>query len=171
MSPIDRRYAVLFLCGANTSRGLMAESVLRGLADDQFAAYSAGVTPAYAVHPLTLETLADAGYPTDGLHSKSVAAFEGRLAPRIDFIITLCDDLTGEDGPVVSGQAPTAHWPVPEPADQPDGSPQQRRAFQSVLALVSTRMRVLAKTPLAGMDLISLRHRLAEIAAVDQAGA
>ncbi len=68
---------------------------------------------------------ADAGSPGDaqrlghdvsGLHSKSWDEFVGPDAPRMDFVIALCDTLHGQNCPDLGNTAVTAAWPLPDPA-------------------------------------------------------
>lgn len=78
---------VLFLCNANSARSLMGEVLLRHMAGDRFESFSAGTEPDEP-HALALEALNKQGLPTQGLHSKSLDAFENET---FDFVIVLCD--------------------------------------------------------------------------------
>lgn len=78
---------VLFLCNANSARSLMGEVLLRHMAGDRFASFSAGTEPDEP-HALTLEALNKQGLSTQGLHSKSLDAFENET---FDYVIVLCD--------------------------------------------------------------------------------
>ena len=40
----------------------------------------------------------------------------GPMRPRMDFVITLCDTLSGEACPEFGKLAVTAAWPLPDPA-------------------------------------------------------
>lgn len=78
---------VLFVCTGNSARSLLAEALLRSMAGNRFKVSSAGTEPG-VIDPRTLTALADAGVPSEGLHSKSLEAFTDE---HIDFVITLCD--------------------------------------------------------------------------------
>ena len=67
----ERMFNVLFLCTGNSGRSILAESILRKLGSDRFAAFSAGSHPKGAVNPFALKVLERLEYPTDGLRSKS----------------------------------------------------------------------------------------------------
>ncbi|XKE44119.1 arsenate reductase ArsC [Halomonas organivorans] len=78
---------VLFLCNANSARSLMGEALLRHLAGERFAAFSAGTEPDRP-HELTLRALKKQGIATEGLASQSLADYAGE---HFDTVIVLCD--------------------------------------------------------------------------------
>ncbi|MFB2605906.1 arsenate reductase ArsC, partial [Rhizobium phaseoli] len=67
----DRVYNVLFLCTANSSRSILAESILETEGKGRFKAYSAGSQPRGEVNPLALKERQALGYPATGFRSKS----------------------------------------------------------------------------------------------------
>lgn len=83
---------VLFLCTGNSARSQMAEAVLRQQAGTLFEVTSAGTAPE-PIHPLTLKTLSEHGYPTSELDSKGIDQIPDR---HYDFIISLCDKAQDE---------------------------------------------------------------------------
>ena len=91
-------FNVLFLCTRNSARSIMAEAILRQLGGARFNVYSAGSDPADAPMPQVLEKLHALGHDISDLRSKSWNEFSGPDAPRMDFVIALCDTL---DGPVL----------------------------------------------------------------------
>lgn len=116
MPAADRVYNVLFLCTGNSARSILGEAVLNHVGNGRFKAFSAGSLPKGKVHPITLETLKEAGIPTDGLRSKAWDEFAVAGAPKMDFVFTVCDNAAGEACPVWPGQPMTAHWGIEDPA-------------------------------------------------------
>ena len=84
-------FNVLFLCTRNSARSIMAEAILSQVGGERFHAYSAGSDPAEAPMPEVIDKLRALGHDVSGLHSKSWNVFTGPDAPRMDFVITLCD--------------------------------------------------------------------------------
>jgi arsenate reductase len=153
----DRPFNVLFLCTHNSARSLMAEAILRERGGDRFVAHSAGVTPKAAPDPLTLETLRLARVPYDGLRPKSRDVF--REVP-LDFVFTVCNELSGEACPPWEGQAVSADWSIDDPAAT-DGAEHLRRvAFQQAFRLLDNRIKIFVALPLGSLDRMSLQHRL-----------
>lgn len=70
----------------------MAEAILNHLGNDRFCAMSAGDQAVGQIHPMALTILTEHGVPTTTLKSKSWARFFGLAAPRLDFIIIVCDE-------------------------------------------------------------------------------
>jgi len=102
---------ILFICTANSARSLMAETLLRHMAGDQFEVASAGTQPAEP-HPLALQVLKEAGVPTAGLRSKSLAEYQNE---RWDYVITLCEKAARECVAFSQGAQQIA-WDFPDPA-------------------------------------------------------
>jgi arsenate reductase len=109
----ERIYNVLFLCTGNSSRSILAESILNKDGARRFRAFSAGSFPKPTVNPFVIKVLEGNGYPTEGLRSKSWDEFAVAGAPVMDFVFTVCDDAAGETCPVWPGHPMTAHWGMP----------------------------------------------------------
>lgn len=88
-------FDVLFLCTHNFARSIMAEAILEQLGRDRFQVYSAGSDPFLAPRPEVMAKLRTFGHDVSLLRSKSWDEFMGPEAPRMDFIIALCDPLHG----------------------------------------------------------------------------
>jgi arsenate reductase (thioredoxin) len=155
---------VLFLCTGNSARSLMAEALLGVLGKDRFGSFSAGSHPAGRVQPFAAELATRLGYPAQKLRSKSWDEYAVADAPRMDFIITVCDNAAGELCPIWPGQPIAAHWGVPAPAAV-EGSEDERRAAYRV-AFVSLRRRVelLVALPAEKLDGLAAKTALREIA-------
>lgn len=163
----DRAYNVLFLCTGNSARSIIAEVLLNHIGGGRFKAYSAGSHPKGAVHPLALELLAAKGLPASGLRSKSWDEFARPGAPRVDFVITVCDNAAGEVCPVWPGHPLTAHWGVADPAAVAGTPAEQRQAFAVAYGQLARRVVRLVNLALAELDTPSLKRMLDEIGHID----
>ncbi|MFI4981126.1 MAG: arsenate reductase ArsC, partial [Nevskiales bacterium] len=107
-------FNVLFLCTHNSARSIMAEAILAKAGSGRFHAYSAGSDPAAAPNPEVIAKLRLLGYDVAALRSKSWNEFTGPTAPRMDFVITLCDTLDGQVCPdsARSRSRPPGHCPI-----------------------------------------------------------
>ncbi len=145
----DHALNVLFLCTHNSARSILAEALLNHIGAGRFKAYSAGSTPrtGQQPNPLALQVLNHAGVATDGLRSKSWDEFGGDGAPRMDLVITVCDNAAGETCPYWPGQPATAHWGYPDPSEA-QGTPEQKlEAFRQTMFAIKRRLELLAALP------------------------
>ena len=159
----ERVYNVLFLCTGNSARSIMAESILRSVGSGRFNAFSAGSRPTGMVNPLALELLRSSRMPTEELASKAWEQFAQPGAPRLDFVITVCDNAAGEVCPIWPGQPMTAHWGVPDPAAVTGSDAEKRKAFSAASHVLLNRIRIFVSLPLAKLDGLSLQKRIDEI--------
>ncbi len=156
-------FHVLFLCRHNSARSIMAEAILNRLGGQRFHAWSAGSDPVVDPNPEVLAKLRTFGHDTTGLRSKSWDDFTGPNAPRMDFVITLCDALDGPACPDFGGLAVTGAWPLPDPA-QFTGSALERAALLNELyAGLERRLRIFVALPFAALDRMALKRRLDDL--------
>lgn len=154
---------VLFLCTGNSARSVLAEAYLNAKGRGRFLAHSAGSHPTGKINPFAIELLQKNRIDTSGLRSKSWSEFAAPEAPKLDFVITVCDNAAGETCPLWPGQPVTAHWGVPDPAAAQGADDAKRRAFLKVFAELSTRINYLLALPVEKLDRLALKAKLDEI--------
>ncbi len=158
------RFNVLFLCTGNSARSILAEAILNRGGAGRFHAYSAGSHPKGTVNPHAIDLLRRLDYDVSPLRSKSWDEFAGADAPKMDFVITVCDDAAGEVCPVWPGQPVTAHWGMPDPAAATGTPSEIALAFAETYRVLDNRLSLLANLKTEGLDRLSLKKSVAEIA-------
>lgn len=161
----DTPFNVLFLCTRNSARSIMAEAILDRIGRPGFEGWSAGSDPRpEGPLPTVLALLETLGHDTSDLRSKSWNELTGPEAPRMDFVITLCDTLDGQACPDFGRTVVTAAWPLPDPAKF-SGSPAERATLLNELyAALHRRLSIFAALPVASLDRLALKARLDELA-------
>jgi arsenate reductase len=157
------RYNVLFLCTGNRARSILAEAILKHRGRPNFAAYSAGSRPQGAVHPVALRLLAEAGISTEGLRSKSWDEFARPEAPKMDFVLTLCDSAAREACPAWPGQPMMAHWGVGDPGDAGDNAAELERIFREAFVTLDRRIGLFLSLPLASLEKLAIKKEIDHI--------
>lgn len=164
----EKIYNVLFLCTHNSARSILAEATLNHLGKGRFKAYSAGSSPRenQQPNPLALETLSKAGISTEGLYSKSWDAFGAPDSPKMDLVITVCDNAAGEVCPFWPGQPATAHWGYADPSEGDASDDQKREAFKQTLHLIRKRLEAFVNLPESSLDRLSIEKTARDLAKV-----
>ncbi len=105
---------VLFVCIHNSARSQMAEEFLNKLGGDRFEAESAGLEPG-VLNPLAIEVMKELGIDISGNRIKSVFEFikAGKL---FHYVITVCDETSGNRCPIFPGYAKRLHWNFRDPS-------------------------------------------------------
>ena len=156
-------FNVLFLCTANSARSIMAEAILNTIGAGRFHAWSAGSEPAAAPQPKVMEKLAALGHDTANLRSKSWDEFMRPDAPRMDFVIALCDMLDGQTCPDFGDRAVTGAWPLPDPMKFTGSPVEQAALLNELYAALDRRIRIFTSLPFASLDRMAVGKRLDEI--------
>jgi len=157
-------YNVLFLCTGNSARSILAEAILNKIGDGRFHAYSAGSHPRGEVNPHALDLLKRLGYDTSVFRSKPWDEFAAPDAPKLDFVMTVCDSAAGEICPIWPGQPMTAHWGMPDPAAT-EGTPAEiALAFAETYKMLDRRLSLFANLKISALDRMTLQKNVAGIA-------
>jgi len=158
-------FQVLFLCTHNSARSIMADAILNKLGEGRFVAHSAGSDPSPSGPlPEVISQLSALGHDVSALSSKSWSLFMEPGAPRMDFVITLCDILAGQTCPDFGATTVTAAWPLPDPAKFTGNAAERATLLNELYAALHRRISIFVSLPLASLDRISLKARLDELA-------
>lgn len=105
--------SVLFVCVHNSARSQMAEAYLNRFAKDCIAE-SAGLEPG-TLNPYVVKVLAEEGIDISYKRTDSVFDYykEGRT---YDYVITVCDEASGEKCPAFPGKVERLHWNFDDPS-------------------------------------------------------
>lgn len=154
----DHAFTVLFVCADNSSRSLMAASLLTSIGKGRFVALSGGDQPATAIDPHAIETLSTAGLPlASGIpqHWRDAAA-----GHRVDLVVTL----TGEGEPAINVDLPNhpivATWPVPQPAAGSDNRQEIVLAYAATMRQLRRPIEVMAELPMTQLDRLAIQDEI-----------
>jgi arsenate reductase len=153
-----KQYNILFLCTHNSARSVLGEALASTHQSGLFVGYSAGSTPGTSVNPIAAELSKEMGYDQSKLRSKSWDEYGLPDAPKMDFIVTVCDNAAGEVCPVWPGNPATAHWGFPDPSQFQGSDEEKRKAFKDVMIGLKKRIELLASMPLDKLDSMSLKE-------------
>jgi len=92
----------------------MAEALANHLCGNQMEAESAGLEPG-KLNPLAVEAMRLIGVDISGAGTKSV--FEKfKRSEHFAYVVTVCDETSGERCPLFPGAAKRIHWSFPDPS-------------------------------------------------------
>ena len=155
---------VLFLCTGNSARSIIAEGILRKLGGETFFSYSAGSQPAGKPNPYALAVLRDHGIGVSFARSKRWDEFANSDAPKMDLIITVCDNAAGETCPVWPGHPSMAHWGVPDPATVQGSHQDILAAFQRTYLEMETCINILLEAKPTAKTIGDLARSISPVA-------
>lgn len=79
-------------------------------------------------------------------------------APKMDFIVTVCDNAAGEQCPFWPGRPATAHWGFADPSSVQGSDEDKRSAFNEVMIGLKKRIDLLTEMPLDTLDSLRLKQ-------------
>lgn len=132
----EKEKSILFVCTGNACRSQMAEGFARSILPKSWKVYSAGVMAA-GVHPMTIETMREAGIDIRDQFSKMIDDIPIR---EIDHVVTLCGSAR-DRCPVFPGAVAKEHWPIEDPLGEAD----RAEAFKKCREDIRRRMEDLAE--------------------------
>jgi arsenate reductase len=140
----------------------MAEALVTTMGKGRFRGFSAGSHPGGTVNPFAIEQVKATGYPLDNLRSKSWDEFAAD-GPKMDFIITVCDNAAGEVCPHWPGHPLTAHWGFEDPAAFVGTDEKKRAVFHKVFRQIMARMNAFVALPLPTLEKNAIQHEIKAI--------
>jgi arsenate reductase len=159
----DKTFNVLVLCTGNSSRSIMAEALFNVLGKGRFRAYSAGSHPSGKVNPFAAERCEAIGYDVTQMRSKSWDEFAAPDAPKMDFVITVCDQAAGEACPLWPGSPLTAHWGFQDPAAYEGTDEKKREFFDKIFRQILGRVSQFVNLPLHVLDRNAIHQEMRAI--------
>ena len=160
-----KQYNILFLCTHNSARSILGEALASTHPSGKLRGFSAGSTPGTSVNPIAADIAVELGMDRALLKSKSWDVFGEPNAPKMEFIVTGCDNAAGEVCPFWPGNPVTAHWGFPDPSQVQGTDIEKRAAFNVVMNGLKKRLDILASMPLEKLDSMSLKNIHAKIQA------
>ena len=155
---------VLFLCTGNSARSIIAEGILRKLGGETFFSYSAGSHPAGKPNPFALAVLRDHDIDISFARSKHWDEFADSDSPKMDLIITVCDNAAGETCPVWPGHPSMAHWGVPDPATVQGSHQDTLAAFYRTYLEMEVRIKMLLEAKPTAKTIGDLARSISPVA-------
>jgi protein-tyrosine-phosphatase len=160
---MTKTYNVLILCTGNSARSILGEAVFNHEGGGKFVAYSAGSKPAGQPNPFAIDLLRREGIDTAFARSKNWDEFALPDAPKMDFVITVCDNAAAEECPYWPGAPVSAHWGLPDPAAVTGSDAEKALAFADTYRALTRRVQAFAALPIATLDALSLKKELTQI--------
>ena len=101
---------------------------------------------------------------SSGLSSKSWEVFGKPDAPRMDLVITVCDNAAGEVCPVWPGQPATAHWGYADPSAVSGSDTQRSETFAQTMHLIRKRLEILVSLPPESLTRLRIQTTVRDLA-------
>jgi len=105
---------VLFVCIHNSARSQMAEAFTNLLGKGRMTAESAGLEPG-KLNPFVVEAMKEKGIDISNNVTKSVFDFY-RSGKKYNYVVTVCDEASGEKCPIFPGVNERIHWSFKDPS-------------------------------------------------------
>jgi len=134
---------VLFVCVHNSARSQMAEAFLKQLAGDRFEVESAGIEPG-ALNPIVVDAMKEIGIDISGNQTKDVFDFLKR-GKAFSYVITVCDEASGERCPIFPGISKRMHWSFEDPSSFTGTYGEKLRRVREVRNVIRLRIKQFLK--------------------------
>ncbi len=111
---MENKIKVLFVCVHNSARSQIAEAFLKNLGKEHFIVESAGLELG-VLNPLAIDVMKEIGIDISQNKTKSVFDFI-KMGKTYDYVITVCDETSGEKCPFFPGKSIRLHWYFGDPS-------------------------------------------------------
>ena len=129
---------VLFVCVHNSARSQMAEALMNKYWGDRFEAHSAGLEPG-ELNPLAVESLKELGL--DISHKGTQDVFEiYKSGQMFSYVITVCDETSGERCPIFPGITKRIHWSFDDPGSFTGSAEEKLKKTNEVRDAIKTKI-------------------------------
>jgi len=105
---------VLFVCVHNSARSQMAEAFLKKYGCELFEVESAGIEPG-TLNPIVVEAMREISIDISKNKTKDVFEFL-RQGKTFHYVVTVCDETSGERCPIFPGISQRLHWNFDDPS-------------------------------------------------------
>ncbi len=135
---------ILFVCIHNSARSQMAEAFVNKYYGDKFMAESAGLEPGI-LNPLVVRSMSETGIDISKNETKDVFTFlkEGR---KYDYVITVCDEASGQRCPVFPGAGRKINWSFEDPSDLTGTEEEKLKRIASIRDNIKARVNEFLQT-------------------------
>ena len=136
-------FNVLFLCTHNSARSIMAEAILQQDRRRPVPRLFRRIRPDRRADARgDRRSCGRSATTSAALRSKSWDEFTGPNAPRMDFVIALCDTLDGQVCPDFGELAVTGAWPLPDPAKFTGSAAERATLLNELYASLRRRIEI-----------------------------
>ncbi|MEE2751147.1 MAG: arsenate reductase ArsC [Myxococcota bacterium] len=132
---------IIFLCVANSARSQIAEGLARAMAPQGVTVQSAGSAPT-TVRPESVQVMAEIGIDISTHHAKGLNDVN---LDSSSLVVTLCAE---EACPALPGDVHRLHWPIPDPASDPE-HPDTLEGFRQARSQIQGMLTDLFSQPLS----------------------
>ena len=126
----------------------MAEAILNRAGGNRFHAMSAGLEPAQAVDPTTLEQLRSMSLPIEHCFTKPVQGFREESLISLDFIFSSLDLQEAGLARGWPGNPILNQWRIPDPMAFEGRESGRRNPFRSVFTSLQKRINLILDLPI-----------------------
>lgn len=135
---------VLYVCIHNSARSQVAEAFTNALGGGVVSAESAGLEPG-TLNPLVVKSMMEIGFDISGNRTKDVFEFH-KSGKKYDYVITVCDEASGQRCPIFPGALKTIHWSFEDPSSFTGTEEEKLKRVSEVRDAIKTRVEEFIKS-------------------------